>query len=380
MPITIRTSRGSATAGSAPKANPAAAASWAPKRTGIGRPRRSSKCESATSAAAGSTATSGVCRIANPAKIPAIIAIPPERGTGRACSERSFGTSSGSPCGALSNQAMSANVTSAEAIGEMKAISGIAVHLVRAGSTGRILACSFGMAARGFEPARGFGESLVEGAGRTPVEHPARPGRIYDEIADQAPDFVPAAGDRAGRAQQRGRHGKEPCRAPERPGDARYQIRSRNGFYVAHEKGPARGGVLHAARDRIDEIAQIDQAAPVAHAREGQRQPGVDPAEQAQKVGLDARPIHEGRPDQHELHPASGGYARQRALGFELGAAVGVLGLEGVDLLIRPAARVLAVYLDRAQEYKAAHETGRGFGEPHRPIDIDSPELRVRAD
>src|SRR6266581_1826975 len=169
--------------------------------------------------------TSGVCRIANPAKIPAIIAIPPERGTGRACSERSFGTSSGSRSGALSSQAMSASVTSAEAIGEMETISGIAVHLVRAGSTGRILACSFGMAARGFEPARGFGEALVEGAGRPPVEHSARPGRIDDEITDQAPDFVPAAGERTRRAQQRRRCGEEPCRAPERPGDARYQIR-----------------------------------------------------------------------------------------------------------------------------------------------------------
>src|SRR3981189_253632 len=37
MPITIRTSNGSATAGKAPKANAAAAASWAPKRTEIGK-------------------------------------------------------------------------------------------------------------------------------------------------------------------------------------------------------------------------------------------------------------------------------------------------------------------------------------------------------
>src|SRR6266705_1462183 len=380
MPITIRTSRGDATAGSEPKANPAAAASCAPKRTGIGRPRRSSKCESATSAAAGSTATSGVCRIANPAKTPAIIAIPPERGNGRTCSERSFGTSSGSRSGALSSQAMSASVTSAETIGEMETRSGIVAHLVRTGNTGRILACCAGSAASRFEPARGFGESFVESARGPPVEHSMRPGRVDDKISDQAPDFAPAAGDRSGRTQQRRRCGKKPCRTPERPSDARHQIGSRNGFLIAHEKGPARGGVLRATRYRVDEIAQVDQAAPVVHAREGQRQPGVDPAEQAQKIGPDARPIHERRPDQHELHPASGGYGRQRALGFELGAAVGVLGLESVGFLIRPTARVLAVYLDRAQEYKAAHETGRGFGEPHRPIDIDSPELRVRTD
>src|SRR2546422_4051165 len=338
MPITTRTRWGSATAGSAPNANPAAAASWAPKRTRIGSPRRSSKCESATSAAAGSTTTSGVCRIANPEKIAAIIAIPPERGTRRACSERSFGTSSGSRSGALSSQAMSASVTSAEAIGEMETISGIAVHLVRAGNTGRILACCAGSAASGFEPARGFGEALVEGAGGPPVERSVRPGRIDDEVSDQTPDFTPAAGDRSCRAQQRGRGGDEPCRAPERPGDARYQIRGRNGFLIAHEKGTARGGVLHAARDHVDEIAKVDQAAPVAHAREGQRQPGVDPAEQPQKVGLDARPIHKGRPDQHEFHTASGGYARQRALGFELGAAVGILRPLGVGFAIRPAA------------------------------------------
>ena len=131
MPTTIGARSGSANPGSAPYANPAAAANWTPKRTEIGRPRASSKCESTTRTTAGSTTTSGVCRIAKPEKTPAIMAIPPMRGTGRTCSDRWLGASSGNRSCALSIHAMSSSVASAEAIGETEEISGIATHLVR---------------------------------------------------------------------------------------------------------------------------------------------------------------------------------------------------------------------------------------------------------
>src|SRR5438309_1789880 len=106
--------------------------------------------------------------------------------------------------------------------------------------------------------------------------------------------------------------------------------------------------MLCATRDRVDEVAHVDQAAPVAHAREGQGQPRIDPTEQAQKVGLDLGSVHEGRPDQHELHAVSGGGFGQGPLGFELGATVGVPRIERVVFTVGTVARVPAwMGLDR---------------------------------
>src|SRR6267143_771988 len=378
MPITIRTSAGSATAGKAPKANPAAAANWAPKRTGIGRPRTSSRCETATSAAAGSTTTNGVRRIAKPEKTPTIMAMPPERGTGRACSERWLGTSSGHrPC-VLSIHAMSSSVASAETIGETGAISGIATHLVRAGKHGahsNVFRRLSG--ARGPEPARRLCESRVERVRGSPIEQPARSERVDREIARQAPDFVATTRDDSRHAQKRWRRGKKSRRPPEHAGDTRHQVGSRNALIVTDQKGSARGGVFRKARDRVDEIADVDQAAAIAHAREGQGQSRIDPAEQTQEVGLDLGAVYERRPDDHELDAASGGGIGQGPFGFELGAAVGVLRIERVVLGVRPAARILAVHLHRAQEDKAADESVRGFGEPDCRVAIDAPQFPV---
>src|SRR2546429_4043890 len=374
MPITIRTSDGSATVGRAPNANPAAAANWAPKRTGIGRPRTSSRCETATSAAAGSTTTSGVCRIAKPEKMPAIIAMPPERGTGLTCSERWLGTSSGQRSCALSIPAMSSSVTSAETIGETGAISGIATHLVRSGKHGahsNVFRRLSG--AHGLEPARRLCESRVERVRGSPIEQPARSKRVDREIARQAPDFVATARDDSCHAQKRERCGKESCRLPERAGDARRELGGRNALVVAEQKGPACGGVLGKARERVDEIADVDQAAAVAHAREGQGQSRIDPTEQTQKVGLDLGSIYERRPDGRELDAHSGCGFGQGPLRFELGAAVGVLRIERVVLSVRPAARILAVHLHRAQENETADGSSGGFREPGRPGAIDAP-------
>src|SRR2546426_7720338 len=60
--------------------------------------------------------------------------------------------------------------------------------------------------------------------------------------------------------------------------------------------------MLRAARDRVDEVAHVDQAAPVAHAREGQGQPRIGPTEQTQKVGLDLGSVHEGRSEGTRLN------------------------------------------------------------------------------
>src|SRR5467141_3222824 len=126
--------------------------------------------------------------------------------------------------------------------------------------------------------------------------------------------------------------------------------------------------MLRATRDRVDEVAHVDQAAPVAHAREGQGQPRIDPTEQTQKVGLDLGTVHEGRPDQHELHAVSGGGFGQGPLGFELGATVGVPRIERVVFTVGTVARVLAVHLHRAQENKAADNSSGGLREPDRRI------------
>src|SRR5256885_14112338 len=306
MPITIRTSEGSATVGRAPKANPAAAANWAPKRSGIGRPRTSPRCETATSAAAGSTTTSGVCRIAKPEKTPAIIAMPPERGTGLACSERWLGTSSGHRSCALSIPAMSSSVASAVTIGETGAISGIATHLVRSGKHGahsNVFRRLSG--AHGLEPARRLCESRVERVRGSPIEQPARSKRVDREIARQAPDFVATARDDSCHAQKRERCGKKSCRSPEDAGDARHQLGGRNAPVVANQKGSACGGVLGKARDRVDEIADVDQAAAVAHAREGQGQSRGRPNRQNPKIGPGPRAIIRKTPQHYRLPDAA---------------------------------------------------------------------------
>src|SRR5204863_1929784 len=104
-------------------------------------------------------------------------------------------------------------------------------------------------------------------------------------------------------------------------------------------------------------VVHVDPAAAAAHARERQRQFRIDPAEQTQKVGLDLGAVYERRPDDHELDAVSRGGFGQGPLGFELGAAVGILRIERVVFSVRSAARVLAVYLHRAQENKSADES-----------------------
>jgi hypothetical protein len=68
---------------------------------------------------------------AKPMKMPAMIAMPPERGTGRRCSERWLGTSRGSRSPTFNIPTTNSTVTSADAIGETKATSGIATDSVR---------------------------------------------------------------------------------------------------------------------------------------------------------------------------------------------------------------------------------------------------------
>src|SRR5712691_10599346 len=134
------------------------------------------------------------------------MAMPPERGMGRACSERWLGTSSGHRSCALSIHAMNSSVASAETIGETGAISGIATHLVRSGKHGAHFNVFRRLSrVRGSEPARRFCESRVERVRGSPIEQPARSEGVDYEITGQAPDFVATTRDYSGDTQKRGR-------------------------------------------------------------------------------------------------------------------------------------------------------------------------------
>ena len=104
-------------------------------------------------------------------------------------------------------------------------------------------------------------------------------------------------------AQQCRREGHQPCRAAERLGEMADHGGCRNRRAVGHVKGLAgHPGGCHGGGDGADEIVAADDAAPVFHGFERQRQAGIDQPEQRAEIRLHARPVDQWRAQHDGLH------------------------------------------------------------------------------
>ena len=103
--------------------------------------------------------------------------------------------------------------------------------------------------------------------------------------------------------EQRDRKRKQPRRMAERGAERAAQIRRGYRRAIAQwVRAPRCRGSIHTAHDRVGEIADVDQAAPVLDARERQRQPAIDRAHQREE----SSPSRPGR------RPAAGAAPRAR--------------------------------------------------------------------
>src|SRR6267142_5039035 len=246
-----------------------AAARCEASRSAVGRSRKSSAKDSTASAAASASGShSAVAPKARLAAAPARSARPPVRGTGRSCSERSFGWSSAMRANWASSRRSAANVTAKE-------------MSVSAPSIGAILA--------GAVPRRRGVQALLARKRRAPAQPLAHRTIVYRK----------RAGELAGK--QRRRKAQEPCRPPERLAELAAKLRRRNRVAVRDQIGTLS---TEATQDGIDEVADVEQAAPVVDRRERQRPAAGDRAHQRQEVRLDAGAVNQRRPQHRETQAA----------------------------------------------------------------------------
>ena len=133
--------------------------------------------------------------------------------------------------------------------------------------------------------------------------------------------------------------------------------------------------------DRVDEIADVEQAAAIADRR--QRQPPLarDFVEQRREIAFHARAVHQRQAQHDRRHRRGAGDRRELALGVELAARVGVARVGRIVRTERTPGRArLAVDLDRAREHEARHAGAHGGAREPRGRRRRSPPRTPRPD
>ena len=124
---------------------------------------------------------------------------------------------------------------------------------------------------------------------------------------------------------------------------------------------PTGSGASTSADDRMHEVADVEEIAPVRNAAERQQRFARDGVEQRSEIALDARPVDEREPQHDRVERRSRRDRRQRALGLHLAARIRIVRRKRVVGPERAARHCrLAVDLDRAREHEPPH------ARPHR--------------
>jgi hypothetical protein len=84
--------------------------------------------------------------------------------------------------------------------------------------------------------------------------------------------------------------------------------------------------VIERAHDRVDQVADEKETAPIAYRRERQREAALDQADEALEVALCPGTVDQGRPQYDQLRIRSGEYRGDGALAVQLGTRIGCRG------------------------------------------------------
>jgi hypothetical protein len=170
--------------------------------------------------------------------------------------------------------------------------------------------------------------------------------------------------------QQRHRHERERHRAAERAGERADERRRRDGIRVGDEVNAGRRGRrVERCHDRVAQVREPEDAAPVVDRADRQRAPRLDRVDEPRDVAARARAYHERQPQHDRRGRRSPAGVGERDLGVALAAPVGVRRGGRIAGAEKPSReRRVAVDLDARREHEPRHlrcdrrkrETGRG--------------------
>ena len=137
---------------------------------------------------------------------------------------------------------------------------------------------------------------------------------------------------------------------------------------VAHqERFACRGRMIERAHDRIDEVADEDEAPAIPHRAERQRHAAGDERDEPREIAARAGAVDERRAEDHRLEAARSAERSEAALGVRLGSAVRILRQERARLGERRTRGAITVHPCRAEEHESPDSRGRrGFRKPQR--------------
>src|SRR5947207_2119033 len=316
----------------------AAAAKCATSLAAVGMPRRSSTKETAARLKA-ITIGSQSCAAPNQTDMaaPRKTAIPPVRGTGRSCKERSLGVSSTRVLKRDRSRRRTTHATANDRIPSPANIPGILAAQV---------------------PIRRRAQVLLERDLRVPAQLTANEAVVCLERGSNL-QWKPSS-----------RKWKQSRGAAKRPAYLATKLRGGKRWPVRDEKCSGRVA-LAAAENRVGEIGYKNKATAVRYRRYRQWNPASDRFHQQKKIRLHARPIHERRTQYRQMQPRDG---TQRFLGPRLRIAIGIPRRDWRSLTKRRI-RFLAVDFDRTYENHARAYGRSRSANALRKVNIHAPQV-----
>ena len=137
--------------------------------------------------------------------------------------------------------------------------------------------------------------------------------------------------------------------------------------------------MIERAHDRIDEVADEDEAPAVPHRAERQRHAAGDERDEPREIAARAGAVDERRAEDHRLEAARSAERGEAALGVRLGSAVRILRQERARLGERRTRGAIAVHPCRAEEHEAPDSRGRrGLRKPQRTERVHRAVERMR--
>lgn len=226
-------------------------------------------------------------------------------------------------------------------------------------------------------PPRCFDKPLIQMDSCLPAKGLTDGGAIDGERTDEAVRCC-AATDQPGAQSEKCRGaGKQFRGFSHGRGDSPDQIGSRNILAVTDKESAISScRRINAGLNRVTEIADMDEAAPVIDGSQRERNAAVYRPEQLQKVALDARAVDQRWPQDCPFHAGGSRRLAQRFFGLAFADAVSVLGRWNIAFVERAGASCFTVDFDRAQHDEAPYSgNSRLLCETACSFDIDPPEI-----
>src|SRR5260221_6082074 len=261
-----------------------AASRCAPSLAAAGRPFRSSTNEMAATATARPSANhSSALPNGAAAAMPTRTAMPPVRGTGCSCSERSFGRSSAKRAKRVSNSRTAMNASTNDTAPATPCMA-------------RILASRWFRAGRRAVPAHRLGDAGPGSERWPPPKAFARPRGINDERVHQPPHLRAHAGERAAEPKKRDRYADQASICAERPADFRDELRRAEIVAIGGQESlPSGNGGTGCSDHQLGEITDVDQAPAVLDRAQRKWPAALDQSNEPQKICSHTRPVNERR-------------------------------------------------------------------------------------